>query len=166
MAYTPSTPELGLQPIAASSTTQNHPLGYQIAAYDPTYGSGSFIYLEGVANTLVGSLVTYDQDNKTTTLAPSTAHLGQPLAVAMAANVALGFGWYQVGGAAVIKKTAVKVNPGVQLFLSGTAGRVMPTVATGKEVLNVISVNAATVASATSTIIANLQFPFAQGQII
>src|ERR1019366_9254165 len=104
--------------------------------------------------------------NKTTTLAPSTAHLGQPLAVAMAANVALGFGWYQVGGAAVIKKTAVKVNPGVQLFLSGTAGRVMPTVATGKEVLNVICVNAATVASATSTIIANLQFPFAQGQII
>lgn len=164
--YTPSTPELGVQPIALNSTTQNHPPGYQITAYDPTFGSGSFIYLEGVANTLVGSLVTYDQDNKTTTLAPNTAHLAQPLAVAMSACVAAQWGWYQVGGAAVIKKTAVKVNPGVQLFLSGTAGRVMPTVASGKEILNTITVNAATVASATSTIVANLQFPFAQGQVI
>lgn len=164
--YTPSTPELGTQPIAVSSATQNHPPGYTVEGYDPTFGSGRFIYLEGVASTLVGSVVTYDQDNKTTTLAPNTAHLAQPLAIAMAANLAANWGWYQVGGAAVIKKTAAKVNPGVQLFLSSTAGRVQATAASGKEILNCITVNTATVASATSTIIANLQFPFAQGQVI
>lgn len=166
MAYTPSAPELGTQPIAVSSSVQNHPPGYTVEAYDPTFGSGRFIYLEGVASTLVGSMVTYDQDNKTTTLAPGTAHLAQPLACAMSANLANNWGWYQVGGAAVIKKTATKVSPGVQLFLSSTAGRVQATAASGKEILNCITVNTATVASATSTIVANFQFPFAQGQVI
>ncbi len=30
--------------------------------YDPTYGNAEFIYLTGVANTAVGSWVTYDVD--------------------------------------------------------------------------------------------------------
>lgn len=166
MAYTPSTPELGIQPIGLTSTTQNHPLGTIIDAYDPTLGGGKFIYLKGVGSTVIGSNVIYDQVNGTTTLAPSTANLAQPLAIAMSANLLGSFGWYQVSGAAVIKKTATKINPGVQLFLSATAGRVQSAALSGKEILNCITVNAATVASATSTITANLQFPFAQGQKI
>jgi hypothetical protein len=167
MAYTPNSPEAGVQPIAATSTTQNLPLGYKVGAYDPTYGYGEFIYLAGVASTAIGSLVTYNQLTGATTLAPSTAHLAQPLAVAMAANTSTtSYGWYQVFGAAVIAKTATKVSPAVPLFLSGTAGSVFATATSGKEVLNCVSINAATVASATGTITAQIAYPFAQGQVI
>lgn len=167
MAYTPTNPEAGIQPIAQTSTTQNHPLGFKASAYDPTYGFGEFVYLAGVGSTAVGSLVTYNQLTGATTLAPNTAHLAQPLAVAMAANTSsTSYGWYQVQGAAVITKTATKVSPGVPLFLSGTAGSVFATATSGKEILNCVSINAATVASATGTITAQIAWPFAQGQVI
>lgn len=166
MAYTPTTPVLGLQAIATTDTTQNHPLGTIITATDPTYGTGEFIYLKGVASTVVGSLVSYDQVNGTTTLSPaSTANNAFPVAVAMSANVASQYGWYQIAGAAIIKKTAVKVNPGVKLYLSSTAGRVSSTSSSGRTVLGCVSINAATVASATSTITAEINRPIAQGPV-
>ena len=164
--YTPITTLLGLQPIAVTSTIQNHPEGTIVEAQDPTYGGGEFIYLKGVASTVVGSLVTYDPVNHTTTLSPNTANLAQPVAVAMSANVASQWGWYQVQGAAVIKKTAVKVSPNVALFQSATAGRVMSTSASGKQLVNARSVNAATVLSAVSTITAVIDRPFLQGQVL
>jgi len=169
MAYTPDTPELGIQPIAAiaATGTVNHPLGRKVTAYDPTLGEGEFIYLYGVASNIVGALVTYNSLTGITTLAPNTAHLAQPLAVSMAANTSTTTGsWYQVYGVAVIKKTATKVSPAVPLFLSGTAGRVFATATSGKQILNAVSVNAATVASATSTVQVNIAWPFAQGQVI
>ena len=169
MAYVPSTPELGIQPIAAvpATGTVNHPLGTVVTAYDSTLGAGQFIYLYGVASNAIGQLVTYNQLTGIVTLAPNTAHLGQPLAVSMSANTSTTTGsWYQVAGAAVIKKTATKVNPAVNLFLSGTAGSVFATATSGKEILNCISINAATVLSAVGTITAQIALPFAQGQVI
>ena len=163
--FTPVTTLLGLQLIALTSTVQNHPEGMIIEATDPTLGGGEFIYLKGVASTVVGNLVTYDPVNHTTTLSPNSANLAEPVAVAMSANVASQWGWYQIAGAAVIKKTAVKVSPSVALYQSGTAGRVMPTAACGKQLVNARSVNAATVASATSTITTLIQRPFLQGAI-
>ena len=56
----------GAQAIADTSTTQRHPLGTIVNAYDPTYGAGEFIYLLGVANTVVGSAATYNADGFTT----------------------------------------------------------------------------------------------------
>jgi len=164
--FIPTENALGIQPIGLSSTVQNHPLGTIVRAYDSTLGQGEFIYLKGIASTVVGSLVTFDVAGGITALSPNTANLGQPVAVAMSANVASQYGWYQISGPAVIKKTAVKVSPSVALFQSGTTGRVMPTVASGKEVLNCRSTNAATVASATSTISAIIDRPFLQGQAI
>jgi hypothetical protein len=158
MAYTPTTPELGIQPIAAipATGTVNHPLGTVVDAYDPTYGAGK--------SNVVGAVVAYNQLTGITTLVPNTANLGAPLAVSMTANTSTTTGsWFQIEGATVIKKTAVKVSPAVKLYISGTAGRLMPTAASGKQVLNVISINAATVLSATSTITAQLAYPFAQG---
>ncbi len=168
MAYTPVTPEAGIQPIAqaAATGTLNHPLGAVVRAYDPTYGEGYFIYLYGVANNTVGSLVTYNQLTGLTTLSPTTGNKAQPVAVSMCANTSITTGsWYQVGGAAVIKKTAVKISPAVPLFLSATTGRVKAVASAGLQLLNTVSVNAATVASATSTITAQIQWPFIQGQI-
>ncbi len=166
MTFFPTENRLGLPSIYSVSSTQLQPEGTIVRATDATLGGAEFIYLKGAGSTVTGSLVTYDPVNHTTTLAPNTANLAQPLAVAMGATVANTWGWYQIEGAAVIKKTAVKVNPNVAIFLSGTAGRVMPTVASGKEILNARTVNAATVVSATSTITALVNRPFAQGQTV
>lgn len=166
MSYAPSTPELGIQPIAVTSTVQNHPLGYQVDAYDPTFGSGSFIYLEGVVSTIVGSAVSYNQLAPTTTLLAEATHITSPVAISMSANIATQFGWYQTRGCAVVAKTATKVNPGVDLFTSATAGELQATVITGKQILGLITINAATVASATGTVTVQIAYPTTQGEII
>ena len=140
-------------------------LGMVCRAFDPTYGEGEFILL-GVASTEVGSLVSYNATTYQTTLAANTANLAGPVAVAMSANGAGSFGWYQIGGLAVMKKTAVAVNPQVAIYQSATAGRVMPTAASGKQLLGARSANLATVASGVSTVIVSINRPHKQGQII
>ena len=77
MAYKISTPLLGFQPIAETSTTQRHPLGTIVTAIDPTYGAGEFIYLKGIGSTAVGTMVDYDQTLGTTALSPATGGIEQ-----------------------------------------------------------------------------------------
>lgn len=165
MVFVPTENALGIQPIANNSTVQNHPLGTIIRAYDPTLGAGEFIYLLGVASTVVGLQVTYNASTYQTTLSPNTANNADPVAYAMAANVAAQYGWYQIGGLAVAKKTAVAVTPGAKIYQSGTAGRVMPTSASGKQVLGARAANLTTVTSTTSTITILINRPSLQGQI-
>jgi hypothetical protein len=165
MVFVPTENALGIQPIANTSTVQNHPLGTIIRAYDPTLGGAEFIYLLGVASTVVGSLVTYNATTYQTTLSPNTANNENPVAVAMAANVGSQYGWYQISGLAVVKKTAVAVPPGNKIYQSATAGRVMPTSASGKQLLGARAANLATVTSTTSTITVLLNRPSLQGQI-
>lgn len=157
----------GCQPIANTSTTQNHALGTVVKATDPTYGEGEFIYLLGVASTVVGDVVSY---NTTTWLtARQTATLaknaGFPVAVAMSANVASSYGWYQISGNAVIKKETVAVNPNVAVFFSATAGRIRVTASAGIQVLGARSANLTTVVTTTSTVVVTINRPHAQGQI-
>ena len=140
-------------------------LGQVVRAFDPTYGEGEFIMLVGVASTVVGSLVTYNATTYQTTLSANTANQATPVAVAMAATTAGLFGWSQIGGLAVIKKTAVAVNAGVSVFQSATAGRIMATAASGKAILGAKSANLATVASTVSTVIVSINRPHMQGQI-
>lgn len=159
---------LGYPAITNTGTAGFPPLGTMVNAKDTsTSGQGAcrFIVLKCFSAQVVGNVVTYNQLTGATTAVPNTANLGSPLAVAMAANTSgtSNYGWFQVGGAAVIKKTAVKVNPNVKLYISGTAGRLMSTAASGKQVLECITNNAATVLSATSTITALIQWPVAQG---
>ena len=165
-------PHIGVQPIANAETTKNQPLGtIRRATYtgyssaSNNYGAGEFIYLAGAASTVVGSLVVYNPIGGTTTLAPNTANLNQPVAVAMAATGSGQYGWYQISGAAVIKKTGVPVSPSVPVYLSGTAGRVKSTAASGKQVVNGRSVNAATVAAGTSSVVVLIQRPHTQGAV-
>lgn len=101
MAFIIRNPIIGVQAIADTSTTKNHPLGTIVVADDPTYGSGEFIYLKGATNTVVGSVVTYNMDDGSTTLAVANA-VG-PIALAMSINVATGYGWYQIQGKGVAK---------------------------------------------------------------
>lgn len=106
MAYHFVNGEIGGQAIADTSTTALHPLGKIVEARDPTYGEGEFIYLLGVASTAVGSVVTYHPSTYQTALAPVGTGLPQPIAVAMSANVAGQYGWYQISGVAVAAKSA------------------------------------------------------------
>jgi hypothetical protein len=165
MAWLVTEPFIVEQSIDETSDTAKHPLGTIVRAKDETYGSGEFIYLKGVVNTVAGLMVGYNPVAGTTTLTPNTAGQGSPVAVAMAATVANKFGWYQIGGAAVIKKTATIVNANVAIYQSGTAGRVMATAASGKQVLGARSINTASVVSATSTVNVLINRPHLQGQV-
>lgn len=165
MTYLVTDGRIGTQPIATTSTTQLHPLGTKVRAVDPTYGEGEFVYMLGVASTVVGSLVEYNATTYQTALSANTAAKVMPVAVAMSANLAAAYGWYQVSGLAVIKKTAVSVAPQVAIYQSATTGRVMPTSASGKQILGARSANLATVTSTTSTVVVMLNAPGKQGQI-
>jgi hypothetical protein len=162
--------DTGVTPPNQSTAIPTPPatLGMIARAYDPTYGEGEFILLPGVASLVVGNVVTYSPTTFLTTLVPSTANLSQPLAVAMAANTSTtAFSWYQISGLAVVKKTAVKVDPAGtrRMYISGTAGRLMQTSAAGKNVLGCASSNTATVTSTTSTVVCSINRPHAQGPI-
>jgi hypothetical protein len=172
--FIPVENRLGIQPISSTNAAtpsqyqvgqsqsfgQSTPLGSTIRAYDQTLGEGQFVYLEGVVGTVVGTLVTYNNLAATTTLVPNTASTNDPVAVAMSANVASQYGWYQISGVATILKSAAKINPGSKLAISATAGVVLGGSTAGKNMLNAVSVNAATVASATTTIQAQINQPF------
>lgn len=164
MAYTPNENELGLQPIAVSSTVQNHPLGKIIRANDPTFGQGEFVYLLGVASTVIGNTVTYNATTYQTTLSPNTVNNAGALAVAMSANLAAQYGWYQIGGLATVKKSATQVLPQAKVYQSATAGRWFPTSTSSKQVLGARGANLATVTSTTSTWIVEINRPSGQGQ--
>jgi hypothetical protein len=176
MAYTFDEPRLGLQQIAqvndtvvtAGGTTIVAPpavLGSIVRAFDPVYGEGEFILLLGVASTVVGSVVRYNATTYQTTLVVNTAVQDVPVAVAMAACTAGQYGWYQIAGNAVIKKTAVTVAPNVTLFLSATAGRVKVLASAGLQVVAARSANLTTVTSTTSTITVTINRPHLQSQI-
>lgn len=158
-------PKLGIQPIETVDTTQNHDLGKIVKAKHPTLGVGEFIYLLGVASTVAGSLVKYNATTWQTVLVTATAVQACPVAVAVGANVAATYGWYQISGNAVIKKTAVVVLPQVTVFISGTAGRIKVVASAGLQVVGCRSANLTTVTTTTSTVICTLDRPHLQSQI-
>ncbi|RWG02571.1 hypothetical protein [Mesorhizobium sp.] len=141
MAYVPHTPHLGIPPIAATlpastaagRSTPGPWLGDIIRAQDPNYGTGEFIYLKGAASTVVGSWVTYNPDDWSTTLLVANA-IG-PVAVAMSANVANQYGWYQIQGKAVGQVLAGFVDD-ANVYATATPGSVDDAVVAGDRVKN------------------------------
>jgi hypothetical protein len=133
IVFQPKSEVMGLQPIGETSTTKNHPLGMVIKAFDHTYGEGEFIYLKGVASTAAGDLVCYDTANGATVRAKAaTAGSNGPAAVAMSANVASQYGWYQIGGSGPIKAATVLGNAAA--YLTSTDGQIDDSVVAGDKV--------------------------------
>lgn len=121
MAYRSIEAFVNPQAITETSATKKVPLGQIIRAEDPTNGVGEFIYLLGLADTAIGSWVVYNADDFSTTLA--VANGKGPLAVAMSANVASQYGWYQISGkASALAKASFADNGDV--YLTSTAGSV------------------------------------------
>jgi hypothetical protein len=163
--FVPTTNQLGIPNIYNTSTTQANPLGTIITAYDQTLGGGEFIYLLGVASTVVGNTVTYSTTTYQTTLSPNTAQNVNPIAVAMSANVASQYGWYQISGLATVKKTAVQVLPNAKIFQSGTAGRWFTTSTAGMHIIGARGANLTTVTSTTSTFVVLINRPSQTDQL-
>lgn len=122
MAYTIDRIIAGSQPIANTETVKMHALGTIVPATDPIYGGGEFIYLLGVASTTIGNVVTYDPGTYLTTLSAVGGAIPRPIAIAMSANVASQYGWYQISGIAVCKK---------QCTVSLAAGAAVGVLSTG-----------------------------------
>ena len=177
MAYTHSTANLGLLPIAntdpgvtfpnasSASPTPPNKLGMVVHANDPTYGDGEFILLAGVANTAVGSLVTYNTSSYTTALAAVGANKPQPIAVAMSANTSAStWGWYQISGMAVMKKTctvSLAANAAVGVLTTGlVAGS-----GSGKEIQGALVAAVASATAGRTTVQVVINRPHMQGRI-
>lgn len=179
MAYTINDPQAGWMPISGTdaglipannvntgSTTAvpSPPMkaGMIVGASDPSFGSGEFILLLGVAATVVGSVVTYNQSTFQTALAPAGANLPQPIAVAMAANLAATWGWYQIAGIAVAQKSGGVSIVAAAAIGVATAGYFGAS-ATGAEVEGALVAVTATTTATTIQVVINR--PHMQGRI-
>ena len=158
----------GAPAITNHDTSAKVPLGTIVKGYDPTYGEAEFIYLLGVGSTEVGFMVIYNATTYQTALVTVTNGKGKgnPVGVAMAATVAAEYGWYQISGNAVIKKTTVAALPQVPIFISATTGRMKTLLSAGQQILGAQTANLTTVVSTTSTVVVTINRPHTQGQIV
>jgi len=125
---------IGSQVVGENSSIQKHELGKISMMYDATtYRWGEYIYLKGVASTVVGSVVTYAQDDMSTALLVADA-IGS-VALSMGITVASEFGWYQIGGKGVAKvKTGFADN--ANCYGTSTAGSIDDAIVAGDLVKN------------------------------
>lgn len=121
------------QRVDETSTTQNLPLGTIVRAQDDNGRSGEFIYLQGIASTVAGSWVTYNQEGATALLVASAVG---PVAVAMSANVASQYGWYQISGRAATQASSVAIASGAVLYSTASAGSIDDAVVSGDRIYN------------------------------
>lgn len=135
--------------VGASSdvhTTQQNPLGQR--AFD-TEGR-EWVYLKGVASTVAGAWVTYDEASVTALLA---ANAIGPVAVAGAATLASQFGWYcidaPVGVSALLAANCADNAKIGRETADGTAGDGR---AAGDEIYGAISRGATAGAAALTTV--------------
>jgi len=112
-----------------------------------------YVYMLGVASTIVGSWVTYDELYITTLL---VADAKGPVAVSMGINVANKYGWYQTDGkaSACISADCADNAP---LGFETTSGYAGDGRAAGDMIYGAIS-RATTVAAAVSTV--QIWYPF------
>jgi hypothetical protein len=133
----------------APDTTQRHPLGLIVEAFDPYWGYGKFRYIKSNDALIKGSLtVVGTAPTYLGTLLPNTASLGVPFGVAMAPMASGTYGWIQVVGMAVYKTNATVA---ADATVGVTAAGILGAYSTLKGMVNVHNVKAAT---ATTTVTA------------
>lgn len=154
----------GMQPLDVTETTAKHVVGTIAKGHDPLYGSGEFIYLLGVASTVVGSIVTYDVTTFQTTLCAVGGNIARPVAIAMSANVAAQYGWYQISGIAVAKKTCtISLAAGAAVGVL-TTGLVAGT-GSGKEIQGACVAAVASATAGRTTVSIYINRPHKQGRV-
>jgi hypothetical protein len=127
-------PSIGAQPIAAVSTTQNHPFGTILPAKDigaTAYGQGEFVYVKGVASGAVNAWTAYRSKSGKTTLAVASGDYAEGVGVMMATlDATTKFGWLQIKGRA-IGSCLTGYADNAKVFLTSTAGSIAATSVTG-----------------------------------
>jgi hypothetical protein len=138
-------PLIGSQPIGnffAPDTTQRHPLGAIVAADDPFWGGGEYIYLKANATLNQGASVTWNAAVGFLAInLPNTANQGCAVAWATYPMTAGQFGWFKLSGQIVANCTAsVAAGTTVGITAAGQLG----ANSAGKQILGATSVQAAT----------------------
>ena len=138
-------------------------LGQIIRAWDPLLGFGEFILLQVATVTAVplGTVVTWMTGalgNYVVAVVPTTAKSAAPVAVCVANTTAqtgnvtttgtgilsktpVQYAWFQITGIAQVLTTAVIRTTNSKVFVSGTAGRLMVTSASGTNVIGARTAN-------------------------
>lgn len=164
MAYSSIESFVVAQKIADISTVKKHDLGTIVRAVDPTYGVGEFIYLLGVASTVTGSVVTYHPATYQTELCPVGNNLAKPIAVAMGANVASSYGWYQISGLAVaLKSASICCVAGAGIAVK-TIGQISKS-GSAKEIQGGVTATTASAKTGVTSVLISIQRPTMQGRI-
>lgn len=112
-----------------------------------------YVYLKGVANTVAGSWVTYDEAGVTALLAANAKGF---VAVAMAAIVAAKYGWYLIRGTADAKMAA-NCGDNALIGREGADGVAGDGRAAGDEIIGAMSREATTDAALAAV---QVSYPF------
>ena len=109
---------------------------YRLLTRKRDVAGNEYVYLKGVASTIAGSVVTYDEAGVTTLI---VANAVGPVAIAQAAvDAATKFGWYMIVGSCSAACDA-GVADNSALYIDGTAGRVDDTVVAGDQIMGMVS---------------------------
>jgi hypothetical protein len=164
MTYRLATPQIGAQSLTETSTVQQHKLGTIVKGVDDTLGEGEFIYLLGVASTIVGSMVTWHPSTHQTALSAIGTYLPHTVAFAMSANLAAGYGWYQIGGlTTAAKNVAVSLAAGVAI--GQTSAGLVAKSGSGDEIQGAIVAAVASAMSVRTTVLLMINRPHKMGRI-
>lgn len=144
MTWTPTGNFLLNQAIADRSTTKKHDYGTIVQCKDPTYGSGEFIYMQGVASCAIRNWVTLNMDDGSTTRLAANAT--GPCGVAMSTLTASYKGWFQISGKAIGSCLTQFADNG-RVYITGTAGSVDDASVAGDYVWNAKGASTTTVDS-------------------
>jgi len=137
------------QPINETSAVQLHDIGHIVTGFDNTlYAGAEFIYLKGVASTVVGSTVVWDSTGQTALTI--VASRGQ-VAVAMAACLASQWAWYQISGIGVAFSSGQTVVTAAPLQATASPGVVDDTTVAGSYIDGMVSKSASGVPASTFT---------------
>jgi hypothetical protein len=131
-----------------------NPLGSSVPGNDALNGAAEFVYLQGAAAVIAGSVVLYDENGQATLV---TALGIGPVAVALGPVLAGQFGWFAVRGTFPVDGAANIADNGA-LGFEGASGRVGDGFAAGGVITGMIA-RAAT-GGAAALVLAQLLYPW------
>lgn len=138
---------IGAQPIETVDTTQNHPLGTIVRAWDPTYGSAEFIYVSGFAQGGVGKWVAINADNGATSGVVANAYAPLVGIMMSALDSTTEYGWCMITGKHPAAKCLTGFADNGRVFMTSTTGSVDDASVAGDMVWNAKGASATTVNS-------------------
>ncbi len=136
--------------------SQRNPLGMR--SFDEN--GNEYVYLQGVASTIVGSWIVYPSSSFVTILGVTGGTAIGKVAVATAAVGALAFGWYMIYGLAT--GSVATGGAGGKVWFTATPGRVDNTDVAVELITGAIQVGATALNLATF----DLCYPFAHHEVL